>query len=366
MHKERLTPFQILAITVVFLGAGSYLMTSSALPPHQDGWLGSVVGGLLAIPMFFIYFRLLHVYPGKDIFQILTIVCGRIVGKLLIFLYLLFAFLFAATALGYFIQFVNTVSLAHTPKYLLAALSVITCMALCQKGLSAFGRYSEFVFGAVVIFALAAVTLSLPQAELYHVKPLFSGDWQRLWQQGYAFFSNPFAGAFLLTGVLDALHPKEKLQSSLGWGLIIAWALLIATEFRNYSVLGNEVMAGLFYPSYSAAGLIKVGEFFQRIEVLSALGILFSQITRAAVAVFFICRGLANLCRLDDYHKLAVPVGFWVFNLSLLLFTSSVEAFSWFDNFRYSLVLPPLVILPLLIWLIGEIRFRRKKLEGKS
>ena len=63
---------------------GSALVLDTSGEAKQDVWIAVLVAMLMAVPTFFIYARLLSIFPGKNLFEILDAVFGKVMGKFLL------------------------------------------------------------------------------------------------------------------------------------------------------------------------------------------------------------------------------------------------------------------------------------------
>ncbi len=115
----------------------------------------------------------------------------------------------------------------------------------------------------------------------------------------------PSAAAFgnlvlfcLRTVYLPACFPfllllgREKPGKAAASGVLFASAVLCATAARNLMLLGAGTASRVAYPTFAAAGLVAVGDFFQRGEALIAGCLTLCELARLAVLFLVAARGL--------------------------------------------------------------------------
>src|SRR5690242_1975848 len=113
MNKEIITAKQGISLVVLF-EIGSAIVLSPGSEAKQDVWIVVLLALLFALPMILIYARLLSAFPGKDLFDILHEVLGKIPGKIIALTYVWYAFHLGALVIRNFSEFIQTVSLPET------------------------------------------------------------------------------------------------------------------------------------------------------------------------------------------------------------------------------------------------------------
>ena len=88
------------------------------------------------------------------------------------------------------------------------------------------------------------------------------------------------------------LFGREKPGGAACTGVFFAAAVLGAAAARNLLLLGAHTAARVPYPTYAAAGLVSVGDFFQRAEALIAGCLTLCELARLAVLILVAARGL--------------------------------------------------------------------------
>jgi spore germination protein KB len=74
-----------------------------------------LVGIIMAVPMLLVFSRILSLFPGEDLFAILDITLGKVMGKILAVLYVWYAFHVGALVLRNFGEFFNIIAMPETP-----------------------------------------------------------------------------------------------------------------------------------------------------------------------------------------------------------------------------------------------------------
>jgi spore germination protein KB len=162
-----------------------------------------------------------------------------------------------------------------------------------------------------------------------------------------------------MTCAFTALKTKKSPYRIYFIGLLIAAVIFVAVSVRNTALLGG-LLSNFYFPSYTAVGMIHVGDFFQRIEVTVSFVFLFSVFVKSTVCLLAACKGIARVLRLSDYRSIVFHTGLLMAYFSYSLYENSLEMREWFHNVYPYFAFPMQVILPAAVWAIAEIKLRLK------
>ena len=95
---------------------GSSVILGVNTQTGQDSWITLIVGALIACPFMLIYARILKLYPGKSVFEIMDLVLGKVAGKILCALMTWYAIHLCALVIRNFSEFTEISTLQETPQ----------------------------------------------------------------------------------------------------------------------------------------------------------------------------------------------------------------------------------------------------------
>ena len=81
MKNEVISERQATIIIILFI-IGSTFLTGSGGQAKQDAWIAIIIAMTWSIILLLMFSRILSLYPGKDLFDILEIVMGKFIGKI--------------------------------------------------------------------------------------------------------------------------------------------------------------------------------------------------------------------------------------------------------------------------------------------
>lgn len=126
-----------------------------------DGWISVLLAGLFIQGVIFICWLLSKHHPGLPFSEILTTLFGKIIGKSILFLYIIYFILVSTTILSLFYQIIRDWALPNTPSWFIGLLISLPIFYLIIDKLRVIVRFhvlSSFYIILLVFFTLPAYT----------------------------------------------------------------------------------------------------------------------------------------------------------------------------------------------------------------
>jgi len=114
MKNEAISERQAIILIILFI-LGNSLLVGSGNPAKQDAWIAIIIAISWSIMLLLMFSRILSLYPGKDLFDILQIVMGKFIGKIISILMIWFAFHTGSLILNIVSSFTNILVFSNTP-----------------------------------------------------------------------------------------------------------------------------------------------------------------------------------------------------------------------------------------------------------
>lgn len=356
---DNITKRQTLALLFVFLTGSSMSMTGDL---GRDGWLSILIAAAVSVPLYWIYLRPVLLCPDQSFFSINRILYGKVIGQLVNVFYTILCLVAAFFALSTFVFYINTISLSASSRLFIGLFMIIIAVLFARNGVLQLSKWAEPTFWLILVSLILSVLMTVVNLDANHLKPFFYNGARPVLRSALSVLSLPFLEGFFLVSLIE--RQKEDRKNYLGsFGALILSGIMICLIFlRNLMLLGYGVTTLTFYPSYTAASLITLGEFFQREEVLVTGSYVLCDLLKITILLVFAVRGTQCIC-----PKMRFQPTIWFFALFLLGISTylfrSVMVFQSALSI-YKAYLPyPLIVLPAVSWLIAEIKygvFRRK------
>lgn len=343
---------QCWALVLLFLTGWSLTLPAGS----RDGWIAILLAAGLSL-LFFALTCLPAERIDGGLSDVFTGVYGRIGGNLILWFLCALAFWGLCMSSMSFLVFLRTVSEEKWPIWLIAAFFLLVVGVVAQGGLSRMALWAEPMVWVVLAALVLSLVLTLPDSNWREILPLLGNGWSGIASETWYVLAVPFAECWfaiaLLYGRAENTRPS-CLTAAVTGGILLAW-----TALRNITVLGQAGAQAVWYPTYTAAGLIEIGKSFQRGEVLVSGSLLLCSVARAAVFLCFLSDGLTQ-----TLPSIARRSAIWTATVACLV-VCILAAGSTLDFQRaevfYRMLLLPVLLLVAGITAVGAIWRTRKQ-----
>lgn len=359
MHKEIITNKQGILIMSMFI-FGSSILTGTSTEAKQDAWIANLLGLLFVFPLLFIYSKLLTLYPGKDLYDILVETFGKVTGKIISLLYVWYTFHLGALVIRNFSGFVNITSFPETPQTMIILFVGLFCIWVVKAGIEVLGRWAAFAFPISISIIVITIILSMTNAHIINLKPVLYNGFKPVLISSFEFLSFPLAETVVFTMVFNKLKTEKKTFKAFLISACVGSIIILSIAVRNILVLGVPLTSAMYFPSYVAVRTINIGDFFQRFEIVVALTFIFGGFVKISVCLYAATIGLAKILNIYNYRYLVAPVGFMMMCLSNIIYESVMEMFDWATNVYPYYAIPFQIILPIIIFIVAKIKLKIK------
>ena len=318
-----------------------------------EGWLAQLMGLLMAAPLLLILARLLHILPGRTLYDMLDHLFGRWIACFLSLLYFFYFISLAATVRVQYAELIRLVTLVHTPLVVILLAFFILCVYLAKSGLETLGKWSLFLGALAIAFTLGLTLMATPHMRGEHLLPMGVQAPAALIRGGGKFAIFPLGEAVVMLALLGRLDKGASPYKLLFTGALLAAGFFLLTFFRDTAILGATLMDMVHYPSFKAAGVVQLGWIGGRVDMFFAGILLLTGLTKAAVCLIAASGALGRVFSLPDGNAVLIPVAFFSVGLSAILFPNLAQLFAHPSVYVYYAPLFQAVI-PGLMWLAAE------------
>lgn len=363
MTKEIISQKQGIAVMILFL-LGSNSILEVGVQAGRDIWLAYIIVLIAIIPVYWMYSKVLTLVPGKNLFDILEIAFGRVLGRILMLPFIWYFIHLSSLIARDFIEFIKITVLINTPREVTAIMCAFIAILFVRAGMEVIGRYSAIMMPIIVLGILFFTLLYIPLFNFDNVKPVLYNGIKPVIKGSFALFVYPFGEAMMFTVVLNNMRRKESPFKVYLVSSIVAILLLFIISMRNLLSLGVENFTSAYFPTFTSASLIEIQDFIQRIEITVTAIYIVAGIIKQVVCIYAACVGFAKVFNMKNYREIVAPVGLISMILSLIVFNNTAEIFEWSKNVYGYYAFPFEVILPIIILIVAAIRLKNKKGKG--
>jgi len=358
MKNEAISERQAIVIIILFL-LGNSLLLGSGNQAKQDAWIAVIIAIPFSIILALMFSRILSLYPGKDLFDIFQLVMGKFIGKILSILMIWFFFHDAALIFRVIGDFTNTLVFPDTPVIMPLIFFAMLVIWSLKAGIEVLGRWAEFFAWVVILIVIFVPVLSIPQMDISRLKPILNGVTPVL-KGAFASFTYPFAQIVVFTMIFSNISKVKNHKKTFIVSILIGGGLIVLTVLRNLLVLGNDTLYRLYFHSTMAVSLISLG-LLERLEMTVIIVFLVCAFVKVSIATFAVCNGISKVFGFTDYKFIATPVVFLMLSFSFFVTKSTMEMNFFLSDIwpYYAFVFE--VIIPLVIFIVAEIRHKSSK-----
>ncbi|RXZ79028.1 spore gernimation protein [Paenibacillaceae bacterium] len=320
---------------------------------YRDIWISSLIGSLPAYGIILIVHALHRKYPGMTFIEYSTKVYGKVIGKIIGLLFLLFTLHTTGVVVRQFSEFMAVGFFPRTPLIVLAAVIIFTSACAVRGGVEIIGRFPQLFTPIVLVLLMFIIVPLIPDFNVKELLPVMENGplppikGALILQQWFLLYS---VTSFYLPYVADG-------KRSLRWSLYSLTALVIVMLIGHVCtvmVLG-EVTAQYNFSFMNLSRYIQIAGFFEHLQSIVMAIWVFSLFVRLSTTYYILALGTAQWLNLSDYRMLVMPIGILivVFSLWSLPSIASYSSAIAPNTFYYIIMLGG---VPLLTWLVSSIR----------
>ncbi|RAS81137.1 GerAB/ArcD/ProY family transporter [Priestia endophytica] len=363
MEKAKISAIQLFALMFIF-GLGTALVVSYGRQAGKDVWLSILLAMSGGVILSFIYYFLFRQYPNLLLTGYTREILGKYLGWIVGLLYCVYFLYICGRNVREFGDLLVSSTLSETPLLVINLTLVLVMCYVIHLGVEVVGRTAE-VFVVILLLLGGAgnfFVLVSGDVNFQHILPFLEHGWKPIFTTAFPhLLIFPFGEMIAFTMIAPYLNRPQLvkrvwLTALISSGLILGWTVLL-----NISVLGVEVMQKSTFPTLTAVGKVNLLDFIERLDAIVVFTLLITVFFKASVYLYSAIIGIADLFKLNRYHRILLPIGTIVIFLSLTMASSfSEQGEEGFITEFVSFVM--FVVIPLFMLLISIIRsyFKRK------
>lgn len=362
MEKAKISTSQLFILMILFQLSNS-LLIPLAMKAGRDSWIAILGAMAVSILLFFIYRALYLYYPSLLLTDYTEKLIGKILGRTLAFLYILFFLYCAARVLREFGVMLLSFAFPETPLFVACAMMVLVIIYTVYKGIEVIARTGELLFVVMLMLAFFLFLLIAISGliDISNLRPALEDSPKILKTIFTETLYVPFGEIIVFTMIFPYLNQAKKLKKTGVAAISITGVALAFTTVLNISVLGVPLIERSLFPLLTTIQSIEVGEFLERLDVIFILALIIGGFFKVAVYTYCALIGTASLFNIKEPSKLAYPIGM------VVLFTSMIIASNYSEHIEEGLKIFPIyiqfpfqIIIPVFLLFIAFIKNRKK------
>lgn len=361
--SKTITPRQFAALVACYIQGSLLSMMYYYQRSGHDAWLMLIMGGVLFLPLIFLYCRMLGISRGEGLSGMLSHSFGKIAGKVVLLAYLIYFIYLAAFSLRQSAQFINIDILVEVPIWIPIVLMGLVCWYGSSKGVSFFAFTAPILCVGIYILLLFLTAFLFPRIQPRFLFPVFDRTWGDSIIPILLPFTMPFGELVCMTVFMGRVRMPERVGKYPLWksfltGFILGFFFVLVVLLRDILVLGPFASI-LSYPAYEVIRFASIGSVITRIESVFNLPFLFILFFRISIQLWCSIELMREIFPKAAGKKLCLLTTLLVAASAYIFASSNVamlnKAITWIPLF----FLIPQVAIPVCMLIGGLIRKRR-------
>lgn len=172
-NKNRITNKQLVFMIIqAQIGVGILSLPHDvALLAKQDGWISTLLAGIISQAIIFAFWGLSRRFPSSSLYEILPKLLGKVVGKVLILSYALYFMVTGSLVLARYSDILDKWILPRTPNWITMVLILITCIYIVNAGLTSIARFYVLV-SPILFVLLVLIVYAMKDANFLYIFPV--------------------------------------------------------------------------------------------------------------------------------------------------------------------------------------------------
>ncbi|MCD3194456.1 endospore germination permease [Clostridium botulinum C] len=362
MDKESISAKQLQFFIFTF-GLGSYLLFNLASRAGKQSWLASILAVVFALPIVYVYGKIISFYPEKNFYDILGMTFGKLTAKILIIIFVFHTFLLGSYVVRDFSDFIKLTVLFDTPIVVPMICIGILSVWMLKAGIEVLSAWCHFFIRIILFIIPIVVILLLPQIDGEKILPLFDGNIRDILKGAFNLLTFPLTEVIIFLNVFNYVKPNSNMQFIFIKPIILGGVLYSILIAINIMILGANAYSEFYYPGYEAIKRLNFGGEFQRVEILVSGAFTIVQFTQINYCLLGVSKGIEKLFSLNNYRDVIVPIVILMINFAYIMFKNPMDSKEFSKGYWsiYASVIQ--LILPIIILIVIFIKRRNNSLE---
>lgn len=172
-NLKKITSFQLLFLLIhAQIGVGIITLPNEIfMKAKSDSWISVLLAGLVIQLAILIYGFLMRRYPSKNLYEVMTVIFGKIIGKILVGIYILYFIFLGSVFFARFVLILKTWMMPLTPKPVLVGIIALLSIYAVRGSLQSISRFFMLA-SAVIFFYFVFAIYSFKDGNITYILPI--------------------------------------------------------------------------------------------------------------------------------------------------------------------------------------------------
>jgi spore germination protein (amino acid permease) len=355
--NDRISNSQLwIFMVLTTIGVGAFTLPRAvAETAGPDGWLATIVGGLIMLLDYYIVSRLIKRYPGDALFEMAVKTFGKVIAVPVVLIFWAHGVIIIAGTLRIFGEVVKMTLLIRTPIEVILLCTLVPALILVRSGIEPIVRFDEIVFPIIILTLFLIIVFTLPGGDMSNLLPFMKSGPANFWSGVYNTIYSYSGFEFVLLIAPFLKNRSKALKSGIAaFSIVITvYTLLVVVCYGRFGIAETKE---LIWPTLSVIKSVDVpGSFIERLEgVAMTAWVLFAFTTLIAIlySISVIPSRILGHKEFKHFCSLVIPVVYII----AMIPNSVVEVYDFLGKALQYIGLPAVFGVPVLLLIVSAIR----------
>lgn len=324
----------------------------------RTAWIAELLCGFLIIPFALWILKIGTIFPGKNIFNILEMLGGKIISTIFSIFYIAYNILLSVLLLRLMLGLIKSLVLHSTPIWATAFILVVMSSLIADSGVEVLARLSaslEVILLGILFFGLTMGLVS--KFDISNILPIIDCDFSSFLHTMYMAGGGHSECILFMLIVVENLHSPSQNYKVLTKGLLISVVLMPGSvSFLLSATISPEEASKIAFAGINVAYAISMGKFIQGLEVFVVTT--YVLITIMKLSGNFYTTWVASEQIFKKESRLILIIISAITLIGALRIPSVNEAFDWYilsiKYFAFPFYIAVLGLVSILIFIKGK------------
>jgi len=362
LEKTTISSSQLLFSVALFITGAVIATTYAVQIMKQNTWVVAITGFLASTALIWVYLKMALCFPGKNLAQILQIIYGPFLGKLIGGLYFSYFWLVLVANIRAVTDAINMYFLPETPMIAIFIALILVCAQAVSKGIEVIVRIAlPFILISLLSLLITSLLL-IPEMKFSNLLPLFDYSPMDLLQGTHIIAAIPFCEVIIFLMFIPHVPKIRSVPKSVIAGTALGFFFLFATTLRTQVVLG-DLNSIVTLPVFEAVRFIDIANIFTRVELLIVIVYVLTASFKIFILYYATTAGISQLLKLKSYLPLILPLGVISISYAVIIYDYDFYLGYNASYFWPIFTIPFQIAIPLISLLLIKIRGLEKQGE---
>jgi spore germination protein len=365
IDNDKISSTQVwMFVVLTMIGIGIFTLPRAvAEAAGTDGWIATILGGLLGLLDFYIMSRLVIKFPEDTMVEVARKVLGKYLALPVVAIFWIYLLLSTAGMLRIFGEVIKMTLLNRTPLEVIVITMIIVTLILVRCGLEVIARFDQAVFYVLFLTSVLGLGFAVIQADFTNILPFMrtppikflSGAYQTIYT---------YAGFEMILLISPYVKEPKKVFRAGVTAFAIVIPTYVAAVLFSFGFFKLEALKKLMWPTMALIRAIEVpGSFIENLEgIIITQWVLFSY-TSIIAYVFGLALIPQRIMKKKEF-KYFIPLVLPLTYMLAMLPDNIIEAYDYLNKSILYAGAPALLVIPPLLLVTASIRKLGVKKSG--